>query len=396
MNPTASNVYDFVLDTIVTGKVGEHELLPTETALAAKLGVSRMDAHTAIKVLERHSIVRSRRGVGTVVHKRPSPALVRYLKGLSAKRVHVVVGFEPVPLHWTEATVRQLEQLMGEEGYVVSHVPIRSPFTRASLELMLKEITSQGSSALVLILPEEASQFCQQNASLIFQYHRSVFLFDRGDTPPEGWPFHVISLDPFAEGVLAAEYLYEKGYRRLAYWSSCFERRYWSTQRANGFALGVQRASAGALTAEVWEYGGQAGAEQVCQKVRESDRPCAVAAANDEAASWLIDAAAARGLHAPGDFGLIGFDDNPLFRHHNLTTIAPPLANIGEFLAQVICGKLLTLEDFSSLVLRVPSHLVERDSCAAVAVSAPGGTQTLRQRRQRGVQLAGRINGRGL
>ena len=134
MNQPALRIYDFVLDRILLGKSAEGDLLPTQEDLASQFGVSRMHAHAAIRVLERHGIVHSKHRAGTFVRRRPSPPLARHLKGISATRVHVVVGFESVPLHWTEATVRQFEHLLGEDDFAVSHVPIPSLLTRDSLE----------------------------------------------------------------------------------------------------------------------------------------------------------------------------------------------------------------------------------------------------------------------
>ena len=67
-------------------------------------------------------------------------------------------------------------------------------------------------------------------------------------------------------------------------------------------------------------------------------------------------------MSAPRDFGLIGFDNNPVFRTYNLTTIAPPIERIGRILAQAISGRLLPMDQFSSVVMRVPSRVIERST----------------------------------
>lgn len=362
MNSATLRIYDHLLHGILQGKAGQDGRLPTESDLAAQFGASRMSAHAAMKELERHGIIASRRGSGTVIRKSPSPTLARYLKGIAARRVHVVAELEQVPLHWTESTLRELEAILGADGYSVSHVTIPPELTRETLSDLLKEITSQGSSALVLILPARVSKLFLKHADLIFQYHRHVLLLNRGDTPPEGWPFYVVSVDPFAEGVLAAEYLYEKGYRRFAFWYARSEAAYWAGQRAAGLTMGLQRASEGALSPEIW----RGTAEEVSARLRSGADPLAVVTASDESASWLIDAAAEQHLCAPRDFGLVGFDNNPRFRQYNITTIAPPLDSIGRMIARVVSGRLLPLEEFSSLSLRVPSRLVERGTCADV------------------------------
>ena len=364
MNAKTTKVCDFLLNYVSSDAVSVGTLLPPETDLATQFDVSRMNAHAAMKVLERHGLVYSRRGAGTFVSKKPSPSLISHLKGLSVKRAHVVVGFEPVPLHWTDETLSQLEELLSEAGFVVEYVQIPAPLTCESLESMLKKITDEGSSALVLILPKEAGLFFEKNAGLIFQYHRNIFLFDRGDIPPGSWPFHVISLDPFAEGVLAAQYVYDKGYRRAVFWSPFTEGKYWDHQRATGFVLGMQRASGGLICPEILKFEGQKGADDVCKHLLDSDGSCAVVTVNDQAAVWLKEAAELHNLHAPENFGLLGFDDNPQFRHCNLSTVAPPLAGIGGILARAISGSLLPTDEFSSFVLRLPSRIIDRGSCA--------------------------------
>ena len=79
MNSTTLAIYDHVLNDILQGTVAEGGLLPTEMELAARFGVSRMDAHAAVKELARFGIVRSKRGAGTFVCKVPSPSLARHL-----------------------------------------------------------------------------------------------------------------------------------------------------------------------------------------------------------------------------------------------------------------------------------------------------------------------------
>lgn len=366
-NPSVLRVYDYVLDTILTDQASVDSPIPTEMDLASRLGVSRMSAQAAVQELERRGIVRRTRGVGTFIARKPSASMARQLKGFSARRVHVVSGLEQVPLHWTMGTLQELETLLAQEGYAVSHLDIPQTLTRESLETMLKAISGEGSTALVLILPERAAQFFQQNAELVFRYHRNVLLLDRGDTPPESWPFHVVSLDPFGEGVLAAQYLYDRGYRRMAFWPATSEQEFWVARRVAGFRMGLDRASNGKLTPLVWENSGQADAPQMARRLLELEGPVGVAVSTDEGASWLLDAAAELGLSAPRDFGVIGFDNNALFRRYNLTTIAPPLDGMAETLARLTTGKLLSLEKFSSVVLRTASHVVERSTCAMVA-----------------------------
>ncbi|MCH1881652.1 GntR family transcriptional regulator [Agrococcus sp. ARC_14] len=64
------------------------ELLPSERALAAELGVARMTVRGAIDVLEREGLVRTRRGVGTERLAPPVRLQVRLRSFASAVREH--------------------------------------------------------------------------------------------------------------------------------------------------------------------------------------------------------------------------------------------------------------------------------------------------------------------
>lgn len=68
------------------------ELLPSERALSADLGVARMTVRGAIDVLEREGLVRTRRGVGTERLAPPVRLQVRLRSFASAVREH---GLQP-------------------------------------------------------------------------------------------------------------------------------------------------------------------------------------------------------------------------------------------------------------------------------------------------------------
>jgi LacI family transcriptional regulator len=371
VNPTAERIYDFVLDHILAGKVAQNDLLPKEVDLAARFGVSRMNAHAAMKELERHGIVRRKRRVGTVVNRVPSLSLATHLKGLTAKRVHIIAGMEMVPLHWSAATLGELDSLLGREGYRVTHVPIPETLSREAIEEILRNIAAEGSFALLMILPGGVSRVFQRHVDLILRYHRNVYLFDRGDTPPEGWPINVVSLDPFSEGVAAAEYLYQCGYRRLAFWLD-LDNKYWAQQRLAGLKLGLERASGGSVTPTIFDLPLNRDFSPVLRWLQEAGEPSAVAAANDEHAAALIDLAARQGLHPPDDYAVIGFDNNPRYRSCNLTTVAPPLHRVAAIMAQVLSGQAISAEEFSSVVLRLPSQIIERNTCSQLSPAAGG------------------------
>ena len=373
MTPASREICDYLLNGILRGEYVVNGELPTEVALARTFKVSRMSAHFAVKTLEQHGVVRRRKRSGTVVARHPSPPVARQIRAAVTRRVHVVSSFEaPVRLHWNESTLREIESFLAEQGYAVTHLGPPSPLTREALREQLKGLSEEGSTALVLMPTAVESSFLIENTDLIFQYHRNVYLFDRGDTPVERWPFNVVSLDPFGEGVMAGEFLESLGYRRTAFWETESGTRYWSAERFRGLRMGVQRASEAQRSPERWLHASAGGAAEVCRRLAAGPGPWAVVAVNDQHAAILLDHARAMGLEAPRDFGLIGFDDDPRVRAHNITTVAPPTERIGRELARLVCRKAGEPDEPAVHIVKAPSRLVVRGTCC-VQVPGPSG-----------------------
>jgi len=100
------------------------------------------------------------------------------------------------------------------------------------------------------------------------------------------------------------------------------------------------------------------------------DRPSAIFAANDLSAIRTMEVAQSLGLRVPDDLSVIGFDDVPeaASAHPALTTVAQPLKQMGA----AALGLLIDLINGTpgETHLRLPTHLVERQSCRAIPVDA--------------------------
>jgi LacI family transcriptional regulator len=102
--------------------------------------------------------------------------------------------------------------------------------------------------------------------------------------------------------------------------------------------------------------------------------PTAIFAANDQSAIGTIEIARQMGLRVPDDLSVVGFDNIPEATHVNpaLTTVDQFIDQMGrvavENLVGMIEGKPLDGEPY-----RMPTELVVRDSCRAVAHSTPDG-----------------------
>jgi DNA-binding LacI/PurR family transcriptional regulator len=90
----------------------------------------------------------------------------------------------------------------------------------------------------------------------------------------------------------------------------------------------------------------------------------AIFAGNDQMAFGALGALRARGLDAPGDVAIVGFDDIPLAAviHPQLTTVAAPVVKAGRLALERLCD-LVAGRDPEPRQLELPTELVIRRSC---------------------------------
>jgi len=94
----------------------------------------------------------------------------------------------------------------------------------------------------------------------------------------------------------------------------------------------------------------------------------AVVAANDQFALGILDGAAAAGLHVPGDFSLIGFNDMPLVDRIDppLTTLRIQHYEMGAVAVRILLEELAEPRPESRTVMLTP-RLIVRGSTGQAA-----------------------------
>ena len=78
------------------------------------------------------------------------------------------------------------------------------------------------------------------------------------------------------------------------------------------------------------------GLNELTGTLRESNRSWSIIVDNDRNAAAMIDALTAEGFVRGRHYRTVSFDDDEKFGCYNLTTIAPPLQEIGEELGRMI------------------------------------------------------------
>jgi len=178
------------------------------------------------------------------------------------------------------------------------------------------------------------------------------------------------------DGVLAAmEYLISLGHRRIGFISGRPDLQS-AVCRLQGYKDGLARAGI-PLDTELIQAGDftrQTGYVCAQRLLNLAERPTAILASNDLSAIGAIKAIREAGLRVPDDVSVVGFDNVPdaAYTHPGLTTVDQSIDDMG-YIATKMLICLIQGETLESDVYQVPTRLVIRDSCRAVAGRATDG-----------------------
>jgi LacI family transcriptional regulator len=185
-------------------------------------------------------------------------------------------------------------------------------------------------------------------------------------TGGEGGP--TVACDNHRGARTATEYLLGLGHRRIGFLGRPPRDLESARQREEGYraaldAAGIPFDPELVAAAGYEEATSRAAAQQL---LRLPDRPTAVFAANDLSAISTMDVAVTLGMRVPEDLSVVGFDNVPesAMTRPALTTIEQPLQLMGQRAVEMLL-ELLAGREPERRHVRLPTRLVERDSCAA-------------------------------
>jgi LacI family transcriptional regulator len=176
------------------------------------------------------------------------------------------------------------------------------------------------------------------------------------------------------DGALTAvEYLISLGHRRIGFISGRSELQS-AVRRLQGYKDGLARAGI-PLDAELiqtGDYSRKAGFACAQRLLNLSDPPTAIFASNDQSATGAIKAIYEAGLRVPDDISVVGFDNIPevAYTHPGLTTVDQSIDKMG-YIATKMLISLIEGDSPESGLYKVPTRLVVRDSCRAIAGPIP-------------------------
>lgn len=370
MNTFQQEIYHYIVKQIAerTLKVGDR--LPTEVTLAKQFETSRMNAHGAIKTLENQGLVVRNKKQGTFVKAMTSQPMTLELKNLSANRVYVVASKKKAAfIHWNQKTLDDLEDVLKENDRELCVEELPGEPSKKDIRNIVESINETGSSALIFLTAGNESAILLKHVEQVLNYRGDAYLFDRGTDSMDDWPFHLIRLDPFGEGVQAARFLYENGHKHILFplcgrgGTQKARISYWAANRARGASFEMRFLSDRKIKVRSCKLYDDNFEECLFDEVKRSDKKLTLIIQTDAYAARFLDYAESKGMKAPDDFYLFSFDNNAQCAKYKLTTVAPPLKTIGKTIGQIVCDKHKWLEQGQKLTLRLPSEIIVRQTC---------------------------------
>ena len=154
--------------------------------------------------------------------------------------------------------------------------------------------------------------------------------------------FHVVKIDDYGAGRVAARHLIELGHRQIGYLLEGQVADYESQalRRLGGFQAELAQFPDVSLTVSQ-TTGTLAAAREAGRELLAADpRPTAVMAHFDDLAVGVVRAATDLGIQVPRDLSVLGFDDGPVAEAADLSTVRQPFEESGALATRLLLDAL--------------------------------------------------------
>lgn len=250
------NIVDHLLDALRTGELGPGARVPSEAELAARFGVSRVTAQSALELLRRQGVVERLRGKGTFVAQQlpdlDSISLDKTETGTRRDRGAAGRTFALLIPDVSESY--GLELLLAVDAACAEHgddlIVHRTAGDRAAEERAVDRLRERGVDGLI-VFPVHGEY---HNASLVRAVldHFPLVMVDR---PLEGLPADAVRTDNLAAARELTAALIRDGHRCLAFASPEPSHTTSIEQRLAGFRQAVAEAGPEVTGHAVTEFG---------------------------------------------------------------------------------------------------------------------------------------------
>jgi DNA-binding LacI/PurR family transcriptional regulator len=362
MNKDMIKVYRFLLSGIEQGNLRPGELLPKERDLAHELNTNRMNVNRAVKSLEKHGLVICKRRVGTKVSPHIDHEKAASLLKATNRSIYVLYSMTPHWIHWNEVSFTGLEEVVEPEGFSVNYCNIPTGIGRAEYKTLLNDISEAGASALVIFPDMEDTEFLCDNADLLLDFQMPIFMLNRSGEPMSLDMVSFVSTDPFGDGVIIGSLLKKNNYLNVLVLNEMLGTLFWGEKRFEGIKMSMMRGQVDPQFKIRQVLGSKEGLNDAAKIIKQANGDIVVVAVNNEYAADLINVCNKKGLKIPQDYQLIAFDDNPLYRSHNLTSMGTPTQEVGKVLGKMICDNSWLGDHKGKISIKLNSKLIVRET----------------------------------
>jgi DNA-binding LacI/PurR family transcriptional regulator len=265
----------------------------------------------------------------------------------------LLIGYLDSP--WAEELIRGAVEAAADAEVSVIVTTVTSP---GEFARWLDRASRRGTGGALCVLRLPGSQELQRLAAARIP----LVVIDPPEEP--GAAIRSVGTTNWQGGMQATRHLIELGHRQIGVIG---QETIWSGRaRLAGYRAAMLEAGLGVdermvCRDDLTALGGRAQARQLLAL---RDAPTAIVAGNDGQAFGVLQALAERGLRAPDDVSVIGFDDVPVasWATPALTTIRQPLAAMAAAAFRMLSGDLAEAREPHHLELA--TSLVVRDSTA--------------------------------
>lgn len=285
-------------------------------------------------------------------HYEPS-AIGKSLKLKKTENIGVIFCRESKPLSQNPFYSRVLEGIEGELAInnfnLVLH--LLQPGRNAPLPKMVREKQVDG----IILVGVFDTDFIDKMRVL----NSKIVLVDPKIPVKD---FSRVLIDSEHGGFLAAQYLVEKGHKRIGFISGSLERISFH-KRYDGYLKALSHYRLPFDKSLVQTGGLEDGYKHMTTLLKMDNPPTAVFSANDINAIFAYKAVTDMGLRIPEDISIVGFDDIDMAKFSNppLTTILVYKEEIGSIAVRNLLRILNNDEDKEPITV-VPTKLIERES----------------------------------
>jgi LacI family transcriptional regulator len=282
----------------------------------------RIAAEAGVSVSAVSKVLNGRTDVAAPTRIRIAGLLRQHGYQVASRLGFGVVDLLMASLHgpWAEELIRGTVEAASEAGVSVVVTTVDSPeeFTR-----WFDRAAARGTDGALCVLHLPGSRELQRMAAAQIP----LILIDPPEEPHES--VRSVGTTNWQGGMTATRHLIELGHRRIAAIGG--PEGFWSSRaRMAGYRAALQAAALPADEELVRreEFSAAGGRTQAERLLSLPEPPTAIVAGCDSQAFGVLQALGARGLRAPGDLSVIGFDDVQMasWATPALTTIRQPLA----------------------------------------------------------------------